>query len=38
MAALGDLICSYMIVYRNNSEFSKPVEQIRSLVINNYAR
>jgi AraC-like DNA-binding protein len=38
MAALGDLICSYMIVYRNNSEFSKPVEQIRSLIINNYAR
>ena len=38
MAALGDLICSYMIVYRSNNEFSKPVEQIRSLIINNYAR
>lgn len=38
MAALGDLICSYMIVYRSNNEFSKPVEQIRSLIIDNYAR
>jgi AraC-like DNA-binding protein len=37
MAALGDLICSYMIVYRSNNEFSKPVEQIRSLIINNYS-
>lgn len=37
MAALGDLICSYMIVYRSNNEFSKPVEQIRSLIINHYA-
>ena len=37
MAALGELICSYMIVYRSNSEFSKPVEQIRSLIINHYA-
>ncbi len=38
IAALGDLIASYMIVYRSNSEFSKPVEQIRSLIINNYAQ
>lgn len=38
LAALGDLICSYMIVYRSNNEFSKPVEQIRSLIIDNYAR
>ena len=37
MAALGELICSYMIVYRSNSEFSKPVEQIRGLIINHYA-
>ena len=38
MAALGDLICSYMIVYRSNNEFSQPVERIRGLIINNYAQ
>ena len=38
LAALGDLICSYMIVYRSNNEFSKPVEQIRSIIISNYAQ
>ena len=37
LAALGELICSYMIVYRSNNEFSKPVEQIRSLIIDQYA-
>lgn len=37
LAALGELICSYMIVYRSNNEFSKPVEQIRSLIISHYA-
>lgn len=37
LAALGDLIASYMIVYRSNNEFSQPVEKIRSLIINNYA-
>lgn len=37
LAALGELICSYMIVYRSNNEFSKPVEQIRSLIIDHYA-
>lgn len=37
MAALGELICSYMIVYRSNNEFSKPVDQIRSLIIDHYA-
>lgn len=26
-----------MIVYRSNNEFSKPVEQIRSVIIGNYA-
>ena len=29
LGALGELIVSYMIVYRNKSEFSAPVEQIR---------
>lgn len=37
LAALGELIASYMIVYRSNNEFSKPVEQIRSMIISNYA-
>lgn len=37
LAALGDLIASYMIVYRSNNEFSRPVEKIRSLIISNYA-
>ena len=37
LSALGELISSYMIVYRSNSEFSKPVEQIRSLIIEHYA-
>lgn len=37
LAALGELITSYLIVYRSNNEFSKPVEQIRSMIINNYA-
>lgn len=37
LAALGELICSYLIVYRSNNEFSKPVEQIRSLIFNNYS-
>ena len=36
--ALGELIVSYMIVYRNKSEFSAPVEQIRSLILRNYAQ
>ncbi len=38
LSALGELIASYMIVYRSNSSFSKPVEQIRTLIIGNYAR
>lgn len=38
LSALGELISSYMIVYRSNSEFSKPVEQIRSMIISNYAQ
>lgn len=35
--ALGELIASYMIVYRSNSEYSRPVEHIRGLIIANYA-
>ena len=36
--ALGELICSYMIVFRSNNEFSRSVEQIRSLILSNYSR
>lgn len=38
MAALGDLISSYMIVYRSNREYSEPVEQIRAGIMKNYSR
>ncbi len=37
LAALGELIAGYMIVFRSNNEFSKPVEQIRSVIMTNYA-
>ena len=37
LAALGELITSYMIVFRSNNDFSAPVERIRGLIINNYA-
>ncbi len=38
LSALGELVCSYLMVYRSNSELSRPVEQIRSLIFTNYAR
>ena len=38
LAALGDLIVSYMIVRRSNAEFSEPVEKIRESIRRNYAR
>ncbi len=38
LSALGELIASYMIVYRSNSEYSRPVDQIRALIIANYAQ
>ena len=38
LMALGELIVSYMIVFRSNSEFSEPVEQIRSSILQNYTR
>lgn len=37
LTALGELISSYMIVYRSNNDFSRPVEKIRGMIINNYA-
>ncbi len=38
LAALGDLIVSYMIVCRSNTEFSDPVERIRVSIRRNYSR
>ena len=38
LAALGDLIISYMIVCRSNTEFSEPVEKIRESIRRNYSR
>ena len=37
LAALGDLIVSYMIVCRSNVEFSEPVEKIRASIRRNYS-
>lgn len=36
LAALGDLITSYLIMFRSNSEFTEPVEQIRKSILANY--
>lgn len=38
LGALGELISSYLIVYRDNPEYSEPVEQIRRMLIRDYAR
>ena len=37
LSALGELICGYMVVYHTNNEFSQPVEQLRSVIIDHYA-
>jgi len=36
LGALGELICGYMVVY-SHSEFSPPVAQLRSMIIDRYA-
>ena len=38
LTALGDLIASYIVVLRSNSEFSEPVERIRRNILANYTR
>ena len=38
LASLGELITSYMIVFRSNSEFSEPVAKIRSSILKNYTK
>ncbi len=37
MSALGELIASYMVVFRSNTEFSDPVEQIRNIIMRDFA-
>ncbi len=36
LSALGQLISSYMVMFRSNSDFSEPVERIRNLILRNY--
>lgn len=38
LAALGELITSYIVVLRSNAEFSEPVERIRTSILSNYTR
>lgn len=37
LSALGELITSYMILFRDNRDFTGPVEDIRALIIQNFA-
>lgn len=37
LTALGELITSYMIVFRSNADFSGPVEQIRNMILHSFA-
>ena len=37
LASLGDLIASCLVVFRSNTAFSEPVEQIRQEILKNYA-
>ncbi len=37
LSALGDLISSYMVVFRSNSDFSAQVERLRSMILRCYA-
>lgn len=36
LAALGELISSYLIVFRDNSSYSDPLDQIRKVLIRSY--
>lgn len=38
LAALGDLITSYITVFRSNAEFSEPVAKIRASIMQNFTR
>lgn len=36
LAALGDLIAGYMVVFQTNTRFTEPVEQIRQEILSNH--
>lgn len=36
LAALGDLISSYVVVFQSHTEFPEMVEKIRSMILQNY--
>lgn len=38
LSALGELISSYMIVYRSNTAFSAPVERLRTIIVRDYSQ
>lgn len=38
LAALGDLIASYIVVFCSNTEFSEPVERLRESILQNFTR
>lgn len=38
LASLGNLIASFIVVFRSNTEFSEPVEKIRNAIIRNYSK
>lgn len=38
LAALGELITSYIVVFRSNTEFSEPVARIRASILANYSQ
>lgn len=36
LAAVGELIAAYVVVYQSNNEFSEPVERIRNEILKHY--
>lgn len=38
LAALGDLVISYLVMFRTNTGFPQPVEQIRQVILDNYMK
>lgn len=37
LAAIGELIAAYLVVYRSNNDFSEPVEFIRTEILKHYS-
>lgn len=38
LSALGELVTSYIVMLRSNADFSEPVEQIRNIILRDFAR